>query len=78
MRFCSSPSKLASINQSRQANATLLSEIQKLDGHKRTDADSVTVTSFDQQYQTLNTATSALMANYEELVSAVAAQNPQL
>jgi hypothetical protein len=53
-------------NQSKQANATLLSEIQKLDGLKRTDADSVTVTSFDQQYQTLNTVTSALMANYEE------------
>jgi hypothetical protein len=49
-----------------QANATLLSEIQKLDGLKRTDADSVTVTSFDQQYQTLNTATSALMVNYTE------------
>ncbi len=64
--YNSLPSKLASINQSKQANATLLSEIQKLDGLKRTDADSVTVTSFDQQYQTLNTATSALMANYEE------------
>ncbi len=64
--YNSLPSKLASINQSKQANATLLSEIQKLDGLKRTDADSVTVTSFDQQYQTLNTATSALMANYTE------------
>ncbi len=64
--YNSLPSKLASINQSKQANATLLSEIQKLDGLKRTDADSVTVTSFDQQYQTLNTATSALMASYEE------------
>jgi hypothetical protein len=64
--YNSLPSKLASINQSKQANATLLSEIQKLDGLKRTDADSVTVTSFDQQYQTLNTATSALMVNYTE------------
>jgi hypothetical protein len=64
--YNSFPSKLASINQSKQANATLLTEIQKLDGLKRTDADRVTVTSFDQQYQTLNTATSAHMANYEE------------
>jgi hypothetical protein len=30
--YNSFPSKLASINQSKQANATLLSEIQKLDG----------------------------------------------
>jgi hypothetical protein len=58
--YNSLPSKLASINQTKQANATLLSEIQKLDGLKKTDADSVTVTSFDQQYQTLNTATSAI------------------
>jgi hypothetical protein len=64
--YNSLPSKLASINQSKQANATFHSEIQKLDGLKRTVADSVTVSSFDQQYQTLNTATSALMANYEE------------
>jgi hypothetical protein len=39
--------KLASINQSKQANATLLSEIQKLDGVKRTNADSVTITNFN-------------------------------
>jgi hypothetical protein len=64
--YNSLPSKLASINQSKQANATLLSEIQKLDGLKRTDADSVTVTSYDQQYQILNTATTTLMASYEE------------
>jgi hypothetical protein len=43
--YNSLPSKLASINQSKQANATLLSEIQKLDGLKRTDADSVTASS---------------------------------
>jgi hypothetical protein len=62
--YNSFPSKLASINQSKQANATLLSEIQKLDGVKRTNADSVTITNFNQQYQTLNTATNALMTNY--------------
>jgi hypothetical protein len=60
------PSKFASINQSTQANVALLAEIQKLSGLKRTDADNATVESFEQQYQTLNTATNALMANYTE------------
>jgi hypothetical protein len=64
--YNSLPSKLTSINQSKLANATLLSEIQKLDGLKRTDADTVTVTSYDQQYQGLNTATDTLMSSYEE------------
>jgi hypothetical protein len=59
------PSKLASIEASKQANASLLSEIRKLNGLKRTNTDSATVESFEQQYQTLNTATNALMANYD-------------
>jgi hypothetical protein len=37
----------------------LLAEIQKLSGLKITDANSATVESFEQQYQTLNTATNA-------------------
>jgi hypothetical protein len=57
---------MASIEASNQANAALLSEIRKLSRLKRSDADNATVESFEQQYQTLNTATNALMANYEE------------
>jgi hypothetical protein len=53
------PSKLASIEASKQANASLLSEIRKLNGLKRTNTDSATVESFEQQYQSLNTATNA-------------------
>jgi hypothetical protein len=64
--YNSLPSKFASIEASKQANVALLAEIQKLSGFKRTDADNTTVESFEQQYQTLNTATNALMANYEE------------
>jgi hypothetical protein len=64
--YNSLPSKLASVEASKQANVALLAEIQKLSGFKRTDADYATVESFEQQYQTLNTATNALMANYTE------------
>jgi hypothetical protein len=53
--YNSLPSKLASIEASKQANAALLSEIRKLSRLKRTDADNATVESFEQQYQTLNT-----------------------
>jgi hypothetical protein len=61
----SMPSKFASIEASKQANKVLHLEIQKLDGLKITDANSATVDDFNQQYQTLNTATNTLMTNYE-------------
>ena len=64
--YYSLPTKLLLINQLKQANGVLLEEIRKLSGLKRTDADNATVESFEQQHQTLNTATNALMANYEE------------
>jgi hypothetical protein len=53
---------------SKQANASILSEVWKLHGLKRTNGDSATVVSFEHQYQTLNTATNTLRASYEEQV----------
>jgi hypothetical protein len=40
--------------------------MQTLEAYKRTDTDGATVDNFDQQYQTLHTATNTLMASYEE------------
>jgi predicted patatin/cPLA2 family phospholipase len=61
------PSKLISINQSKQANRLILLEKQKLNGLKSDNpADNTIINNFYQQYQTLNTATNALMTNYTE------------
>ncbi|CAB9543646.1 hypothetical protein BROOK1789C_1094, partial [Bathymodiolus brooksi thiotrophic gill symbiont] len=61
------PSKLISINQSKQANGLFLLETQKLNGLKSDNpADNTIINNFYQQYQTLNTATNALMTNYTE------------
>ncbi len=59
-------SKLALIEASKYANTALFTEIQTLEAYKRTDTDSATVDNFNQQYQTLHTATNTLMASYEE------------
>jgi hypothetical protein len=59
-------SKLALIEASKHANTALFTEIQTLEAYKRTDTDSATVDNFNQQYQTLHTATNTLMASYEE------------
>jgi hypothetical protein len=59
------PTKLISINQSKQANGLFLLETQKLNGLKSDNpADNTIINNFYQQYQTLNTATNALMTNY--------------
>jgi hypothetical protein len=56
-------SKLALIEASKHANTALFTEIQTLEAYKRTDTDSATVDNFNQQYQTLHTATNTLMAS---------------
>jgi hypothetical protein len=52
---------------SKHANTALFTEIQTLEAYKRTDTDSATVDNFNQQYQTLHTATNTHMASYEGL-----------
>jgi hypothetical protein len=63
--------KSESIEVSKQANALALIEIRKLEVLKRTDADIPIISSFIQEYQTLNTGTNTLVTNYEVAITEV-------
>jgi hypothetical protein len=54
--------KAAKIEASKQANAAFLWEIIALDAVKRTEADASIITTFNNQYQTLQAQTSELDA----------------